>query len=107
MPSSSSWPSCATSRCRRRNSRRRATTCAADLELRLEESRHLASSIGVQEALHERVLTLDEAIESLEAVTAEQIQELAGRLFVDEGLTLAVVTPPRHGASLDRALHLP
>ena len=77
------------------------------LELRLEESRHLASWIGVQEALHERVLTLDDAIESLEAVTADQIQELAGRLFVDEGLTLAVVSPPRHGGSLDRALHLP
>ena len=77
------------------------------LELRLEESRHLASWIGVQEALHDRVLTLDEAIENLDAVTAEQIQLLAGRLFVDEALTLAVVTPPRHGASLDRALHLP
>jgi len=77
------------------------------LELRLEESRHLASWIGVQEALHDRVLTLDEAIENLDAVTAEQIQALAGRLFVDQGLTLAVVTPPRHGAGLDRALHLP
>ena len=44
------------------------------LELRLEESRHLASWIGVQEALHDRVLTLDEAIENLDAVTAEQIQ---------------------------------
>ena len=40
-------------------------------------------------------------------MTAEQIQELAGPLFVDEGQSLAVVTPPRHGASLDRALHLP
>jgi predicted Zn-dependent peptidase len=77
------------------------------LELRLEESRHLASWIGVQEALHDRVLTLDEAIERLDGVTAEEIQALAGRLFVDEGLTLAVVTPPRHGTSLDRALHLP
>ena len=52
-------------------------------------------------------MTPDEAIERLEAVTAQQIQALAARLFVDDGLTLAVVTPPRHGASLDRALHLP
>ena len=77
------------------------------MELRLEESRHLASWIGVQEALHERVLTPDEAIACLDAVTAEQIHELAGRLFRDETLTLAVIAPPRHGSRLDRALRLP
>ena len=32
------------------------------LELRMEETRHLASWIGGQEALHDRVLTLDEAL---------------------------------------------
>ena len=36
------------------------------LELRLEESRHMASWLGVQEALHDRVLTLDEALEELD-----------------------------------------
>lgn len=77
------------------------------MELRLEESRHLASWIGVQEALHERVLSPDEAIACLDAVTAEQIHELAGRLFRDETLTLAVIAPPRHGSRLDRALRLP
>ena len=76
------------------------------LELRLEESRHLASWIGVQEALHERVLSLDEAIDALEAVTAEQIQVLAGRLFRDQALALAVVAPPGHGSRLDRSLLL-
>jgi predicted Zn-dependent peptidase len=77
------------------------------LELRLEESRHLASWIGVQEALHDRVLSLDDAIAALDAVTADQIRELAGRLFRDEALALAVIAPPRHGTRLDRALHLP
>src|SRR3974377_1360193 len=32
------------------------------LELRMEETRHLASWVGGQEALHDRVLTLDEAL---------------------------------------------
>jgi predicted Zn-dependent peptidase len=77
------------------------------LELRLEESRHLASWIGVQEALHDRVLSLDEAIEALEAVTAEQIQALAGQLFRDEKLAMAVIAPHGHAAGLDAALHLP
>jgi len=77
------------------------------LELRLEESRHLASWIGIQEALHERVLTADEVLARYEAVTADQIQELAGRLIRDEGLTLAVVCPPGHGRGLAAALRVP
>jgi predicted Zn-dependent peptidase len=77
------------------------------LELRLEESRHLASWLGVQEALHTKVLTLDEALAALDAVTAEDIQRLAGRLFTDEMLTLALIAPPRHGKLLDRQMRLP
>ncbi|MGZ6345800.1 MAG: M16 family metallopeptidase [Candidatus Limnocylindrales bacterium] len=77
------------------------------MELRLEEGRHLVSWLGVQEALHERVLTLDEAIEALDAVTAADVQRLAQSLVCDEGLVLAVVAPPRTGRGLERALRLP
>jgi predicted Zn-dependent peptidase len=77
------------------------------LELRLEESRHLASWIGVQEALHERVLTLDEALAALDAVTVDDVRSLAGRLFRDEVLTLAVIAPPRRGRALEQAMRLP
>jgi predicted Zn-dependent peptidase len=77
------------------------------LELRLEESRHLVSWLGVQEALHDRVLTLDEAIVELEAVTAADLQRLAGELFCDEALTLAVVAPQGSGGGLERVLRLP
>ncbi len=34
------------------------------LELRMDDTRHLASWIGGQEALHDRVLTLDEALDA-------------------------------------------
>ncbi len=44
---------------------------AGGLELRMDDSRHLASWIGGQEALHERVLTLDQALEAVEAVTPD------------------------------------
>jgi predicted Zn-dependent peptidase len=77
------------------------------LELRLEESRHLASWLGVQEALHERVLTLDDALVALDAVTPDAIQRLAQRLFTDDMLTLALIAPPRRGRTLGRALRLP
>ncbi len=77
------------------------------LELRLEESRHMASWLGGQEALHDRVLTVDEALAELQAVTPEQIHTLAGRLFRDELLSLAVIAPAGHGRHLETALHLP
>jgi predicted Zn-dependent peptidase len=77
------------------------------LELRLEESRHMAAWLGGQEALHDRVLTLDEALAALAKVTPEAIQTLAQRLIRDEGLALSVVAPPGHGRHLDKALRLP
>ena len=76
------------------------------LELRLEESRHLAAWLGVQEALHERVLTVDEALERLAAVSADDIQALAGRLVRDDALCLALISPSADGR-LDGALQLP
>jgi predicted Zn-dependent peptidase len=77
------------------------------LELRMEESRHLASWIGGQEALHEGVLTLDEALEKVAAVNADGVQRLAAELFEDDRLRLAVVAPPGRGKDLDRHLRLP
>ncbi len=52
---------------------------AGGLELRMDDSRHLASWIGGQEALHDRVYTLDEALEAVEAVRPEAITKLARR----------------------------
>jgi predicted Zn-dependent peptidase len=77
------------------------------LELRMEETRHLASWVGGQEALHDRVMTLDEALEAVAAVTAEDVQRVAQALFRHESLRLAVVAPRRKAARLDRVLKLP
>jgi len=80
---------------------------AGGLELRMDETRHVASWIGGQEALHERVLTLDEALAAVEAVTAEDIIRVAGTLVTDDGLRLAAVAPARHLRGLERHLRLP
>ncbi len=77
------------------------------MELRMDDTRHLASWVGGQEALHERVLTLDEALAAVAAVTAEDIRRVAAELFRDEVLRLAVVAPARRGRGLDAALRLP
>jgi predicted Zn-dependent peptidase len=77
------------------------------LELRLEESRSMASFLGTQEALHDRVLTMDEVMENLRAVTADEMHSLAGRLVRDEHLCLAVIGPKQAQTDLDALLRLP
>ena len=77
------------------------------LELRMDDTRHLASWIGGQEALHDRVFTLDEALESVEAVRSADVTRLAAELFRDEALRMAVVAPARHLRGLERHLRLP
>ena len=77
------------------------------LELRMDETRHVASWIGGQEALHDRVLTVEEAQAAISRVDAAAIQELARRLFRDEVLRLAVVARPRHLRGLESRLRLP
>jgi predicted Zn-dependent peptidase len=77
------------------------------LELRMDETRHVASWIGGQEALHERVLTVDEALAAIEAVTADDILRVAADLVRDDGLRLAAVAPARYLRGIDRHIHLP
>jgi predicted Zn-dependent peptidase len=77
------------------------------LELRMDDTRHLASWVGGQEALHDRVLTLDEALEAVEAVDATDLRRLAAELFRDDALRMAVVAPARYLRGLDKHLRLP
>ena len=77
------------------------------LELRMEETRHLASWVGGQEALHDRVLTLDEALAAVDAVSSDDVHRLAGSLLRDDLLRMAVVAPPRYLRGLERGLKLP
>jgi hypothetical protein len=55
------------------------------LELRMDETRHLASWIGGQEALHDRVMTLEEALAEVAAVTSADVRRVAGELFTTRG----------------------
>jgi predicted Zn-dependent peptidase len=80
---------------------------AGGLELRMDDTRHVASWIGGQEALHDRVLTLDEALAAVAAVDAPAVQRLAVQLFHDDALRLAAVAPARHLRGLEAHLRLP
>ncbi len=79
---------------------------AGGLELRMDETRHVASWIGGQEALHDRVMTIDEALAAIDAVTSDDIQRLAGELVRDEALRLSAVAPARYLRGLDKHLKL-
>ncbi len=72
----------------------------------MDDTRHLASWVGGQEALHDRVFTLDEALEAVAAVRSEDIRRLADELFREDRLRMAVVAPSRHLRGLDRHLRL-
>jgi predicted Zn-dependent peptidase len=77
------------------------------LELRMDETRHVASWIGGQEALHDRVLTVDEALAAVDAVTADDILRVARTLVQDDGLRLSAVAPARYLRNIDRHMRLP
>ncbi len=63
------------------------------LLLRMEDSRSVASWTGGQEILTQRILSVDEVIAIVDAITDEEIQQLADELLVSNQLRLAVVGP--------------
>jgi predicted Zn-dependent peptidase len=79
---------------------------AGGLELRMDDTRHLASWLGGQEAMHDRVYTLDEALAAVEAVTSEGILRVARDLIRDDALRMAVVAPAKHLRGIDKRLRL-
>jgi len=74
--------------------------------LRLEDSRSVAGWLGGQEILTGRILNVDEVIAIIDAITTEELQQLAEELFVGEGLCLAVVGPVQPNESLEDLLKL-
>ncbi|OGO40597.1 MAG: hypothetical protein A2Z04_02780, partial [Chloroflexi bacterium RBG_16_57_9] len=63
------------------------------LQLRMEDTFAVAASLGSQAILSGRILTVDEVIQYIDAVTAEDVQRVAQDLFQAVKLNLAVVGP--------------
>ena len=76
------------------------------LWLRMEDSRSVSGWMGGQELLTGKILTLDEVIAIIDAITAEELRTLAGELLVGEELRLAVVGPISPDESLEDLLKL-
>jgi predicted Zn-dependent peptidase len=76
------------------------------LLLRMEENRHVASWLGTQEILNNRILTVDDVVAIIEAVTAEDIRKIAKELMISDLLKLAVVGPVNRDEPLEVLLQL-
>src|SRR5437016_4922637 len=65
------------------------------LQLRMEDTRAVASWLGGQELLRREILTVDEVLEIVDDVSAESLQRVASELWRTEAFRLAVVGPFR------------
>jgi predicted Zn-dependent peptidase len=76
------------------------------LLLSLESSRNVAGWLGAQDLLTKRILTPDEVIALVEAVTIEDLKRVARELFAGQKLNLAVVGPVKKEQPLARSLKM-
>jgi len=65
----------------------------------MEDSFSVSLWFGSQEILFSEIMTYEEAIEEIEAITTGDIRRVAQTLFLDEKLNLAVVGPWSFGPS--------
>ena len=76
------------------------------LLLRLEDSRNVAGWLGGQETLTKRILSPDQIISIIDAITTAELKELAQKLITGTGLRLAVVGPVAKEEPLEQLLVL-
>ena len=76
------------------------------LMLRMEDTRSVASWVGGQESLTGQILTVDEVLKEVDAVSADDVKRVAGQLLITEKLNLALVGPHRSDRGLHRLLKL-
>ncbi|MCJ7605778.1 MAG: insulinase family protein [Dehalococcoidales bacterium] len=74
--------------------------------LRMEDSRSVAGWAGAQEILTGKIQSVDEIIETVEAITTGELRDVASRLFTGDQLRLAVVGPVDPDAPLEDLLKL-
>jgi len=74
------------------------------LLLRMEDSRNVASWAGGQEALTGQILNVEDIISIVDAITTDDLQQIAEELIIASQLRLAVVGPIARGEPLNELL---
>jgi predicted Zn-dependent peptidase len=76
------------------------------LLLRMEDSRSVAGWGGGQEVLTGQILSVDQITAIIDAITAEELRQIAQELLLESQLRLAVVGPVAEDEPLDKLLKL-
>jgi len=72
----------------------------------LETSDHLASFYGGQEVITKKLMTPEELIKKIQAVTSEEIMAVANEIFQDKKLNLAVIGPFKEKERFEKIVKL-
>jgi len=76
------------------------------LILRMEDSHNVAGWLGGQEILTGRILSVDQVISIIDAITADELRQLAQEVIIGNELRLAVVGPIASDTPLEKLLKL-
>jgi len=76
------------------------------LLLSMEDSRNVAGWLGGQEVRTERILSIDQVVSIIDAITADELKGLARELLVSSQLRLAAVGPVAEDEPLEELLKL-
>ena len=74
------------------------------IQLRMEDTRSVAGWLGSQELLLGRIETVDEVVARIDAVTMDELMDVAHRVLAPEQATLALVGPFESDEPFARAL---
>jgi predicted Zn-dependent peptidase len=74
------------------------------LQLRMEDTRAVASWLGGQELLRNEILTVDDVVRIIDGVDAASLQRVAREVYRRDAMNLAVVGPPRNPERLEALL---
>jgi predicted Zn-dependent peptidase len=76
------------------------------LYLRLEDSRNVALWHGGQEILMEQILSIDDVISIVDAITIDELKEVAEEILTESGLNLAITGPVKEETPLRQLLKI-
>lgn len=80
--------------------------CVGQTSLELEKTSSQMIYIGESELSSGKIFEIDEIIRKVQSVTAEDIQKVAQKLFVDEHLNLAVIGPVKNTSKIENLFSL-
>jgi len=71
------------------------------LQLRLEDSRNVALWLGSQQLLTGQILEINEIIKIIDAITIDELKEVASKLLSNDRISLAIVGPDNDNPSIE------